>query len=171
MRKMKRSDVREWMPGDSLERVDFGGGVTGMDKSIPRQSGKTGDLNRLVWKCRAIEADGGPRIEVRPSEYWIGGMKQDGYYDVAAGTSNSGQYRSADAVAASDGYLGKSGSNRNVPTQRAMDLGLFHIKETTVTHADGHTTVSRTPKVTSKGQCYFIDRYWGRTQPTLEEGA
>lgn len=70
-----------------------------------------------------------------------------------------------------DGYLGKSGSNRNVPTQRAMDLGLFRIKETTVTHADGHTTVSRTPKVTGKGQRYFIDRYWGRTQPTSEAGA
>lgn len=70
-----------------------------------------------------------------------------------------------------DGYLGRSGSNRNVPTQRAMDLGLFRIKETTVTHADGHTTVSRTPKVTGKGQRYFIDRYWGRTQPTLEAGA
>ena len=37
--------------------------------------------------------------------------------------------------------------------------------------ADGHTTVSRTPKVTGKGQRYFIDRYWGRTQPTLEAGA
>ena len=70
-----------------------------------------------------------------------------------------------------DGYLGKTGSNRNVPTQRAMDLGLFRSKETTVTHADGHTTVSRTPKVTGKGQRYFIDRYWGRTQPTLEAGA
>ena len=70
-----------------------------------------------------------------------------------------------------DGYLGKSGSNRNVPTQRAMDLGLFRVKETTVTHADGHTTVSRTPKVTGKGQRYFIDRYWGRTQPSLEAGA
>lgn len=70
-----------------------------------------------------------------------------------------------------DGYLGKSGSNRNVPTQRAMDLGLFRIKETTVTYADGHTTVSRTPKVTGKGQRYFIDRYWGRTQPSLEAGA
>lgn len=70
-----------------------------------------------------------------------------------------------------DGYLGKSGSNRNAPTQRAMDLGLFRIKETTVTHADGHTTVSRTPKVTGKGQRYFIDRYWGRAQPSLEAGA
>ena len=68
-----------------------------------------------------------------------------------------------------DGYLGKSGSNRNVPTQRAMDLGLFRIKETTVTHADGHTTVNRTPKVTGKGQRYFIDRYC--LQPSLEAGA
>lgn len=70
-----------------------------------------------------------------------------------------------------EGYLGKSGSNRNMSTQRAMELGLFRIKETTVTHADGHTTVSRTPKVTGKGQRYFIDRYWGRAQPSLEAGA
>ena len=68
-----------------------------------------------------------------------------------------------------DGYLGKSGSNWNVPTQRAMELGLFRIKETTVTHADGHTTVSRTPKVTDRGQTYFIRRYC--LQPSLEAGA
>ena len=58
-----------------------------------------------------------------------------------------------------DGYLGKTGSNRNVPTQKAMDLGLFRIKETAVTHSDGHVTISRTPKVTGKGQRYFIARY------------
>lgn len=58
-----------------------------------------------------------------------------------------------------DGYLGKSGSNRNVPTQRAMEMGLFRIKETAVTHADGHVTINRTPKVTGKGQRYFIERY------------
>lgn len=58
-----------------------------------------------------------------------------------------------------DGFFGKSGSNRNVPTQKAMDLGLFRIKETAVTHSDGHVTISRTPKVTGKGQRYFIERY------------
>lgn len=58
-----------------------------------------------------------------------------------------------------DGYLGKTGSNRNVPTQRAMDLGLFRIKETAVTHSDGHVTINITPKVTGKGQTYFVDRY------------
>ena len=56
-----------------------------------------------------------------------------------------------------NGYLGKTGSNRNVPTQRAMEQGLFRIKETAVTHSDGHVTINRTPKVTGKGQRYFIE--------------
>lgn len=58
-----------------------------------------------------------------------------------------------------DGFLGKSGANTNMPTQKAMELGLFRIKETAVTHSDGHVTISRTPKVTGKGQRYFINRY------------
>ena len=57
------------------------------------------------------------------------------------------------------GHLGKTGSNRNVPTQRAMEQGLFRIKETAVTHSDGHVTINRTPKVTGKGQRYFIDAF------------
>ena len=57
------------------------------------------------------------------------------------------------------GYLGKTGSNRNVPTQRTMEQGLFRIKETAVTHSDGHVTINRTPKVTGKGQRYFIDAF------------
>lgn len=64
-----------------------------------------------------------------------------------------------------DGFFGKSGSNRNVPTQKAMDLGLFRIKETAVTHSDGHVTISRTPKVTGKGQRYFIARYCPEKKP------
>lgn len=69
-----------------------------------------------------------------------------------------------------DGFLGKSGSNTNVPTQRAMDLGLFRIKETAVTHSDGHVTLSRTPKVTGKGQRYFIERYCGGLAQGLAQG-
>lgn len=58
-----------------------------------------------------------------------------------------------------DGYLGKTGSNRNVPTQKAMDLVLFRIKETAITHSDGHVTINRTAKVTGKGQTYFVNHY------------
>ncbi|WP_339350938.1 phage antirepressor KilAC domain-containing protein [Bifidobacterium indicum] len=57
------------------------------------------------------------------------------------------------------GYLMKAGSAKNMPTQRAMELGLFHVKETTVVHADGHTTITKTPKVTGKGQAYFISQF------------
>lgn len=56
------------------------------------------------------------------------------------------------------GYLGKGGSNRNVPTQASMDMGLFRIKETAVTHSDGRVTINRTPKVTGKGQVYFVQK-------------
>jgi anti-repressor protein len=60
-----------------------------------------------------------------------------------------------------NGYLGKSGSNFNVPTQKAIDLDLFRIKETAISHSDGHVTIRRTPKVTAKGQQYFIDLFLG----------
>ena len=46
-----------------------------------------------------------------------------------------------------------------MPTQKAMELGLFEVKETSVVHADGRVTVSKTPKVTGKGQLYFVNRY------------
>lgn len=72
------------------------------------------------------------------------------------------------------GYLiAREGSDRNAPTQRAMELGLFQVKETVVCHSDGHTTVSRTPKVTGRGQQYFIERFLdGRLTPDLDgEGA
>lgn len=65
------------------------------------------------------------------------------------------------ALLRKDGYLGKSGSNRNVPLQRYVEQGLFKVKETAVTHADGHVTLSRTTKVCGKGQRYFVSRYCG----------
>ena len=59
-----------------------------------------------------------------------------------------------------DGYLCKSGSDKNMPTQRSMDLELFRIKETVHTSATGSFT-ARTPKVTGKGQKYFVDKFLG----------
>lgn len=97
MRKMKRSDVREWTPGEPLERVDFGNGCTGMDKSIPNEPGQAGDFKRLIWKCRAIEADGGPCLDVLPSEYWIDDVKQGDYFDVVTDESSYGPCSFGDA--------------------------------------------------------------------------
>lgn len=56
-----------------------------------------------------------------------------------------------------NGYLiRRKGSDYNMPTQKSMDMGLFEIKETVIAHADGHTSTSKTPKVTGQGQLYFI---------------
>ncbi len=61
-----------------------------------------------------------------------------------------------------NGYLIKrKGTDYNLPTQKSMDLGLFEIKETAISHSDGHTTINRTPKVTGKGQNYFVNKFLG----------
>lgn len=61
-----------------------------------------------------------------------------------------------------EGYLiSRKGASYNIPTQRAMELGLFRIKETAITHSDGRVSLNKTPKVTGKGQLYFINRYKG----------
>lgn len=58
-----------------------------------------------------------------------------------------------------NGYLIKrKGTDYNMPTQKSMEMKLFEIKETAITHSDGHITVSKTPKITGKGQIYFINK-------------
>lgn len=57
------------------------------------------------------------------------------------------------------GYLIKFGSSKNMPTQRAMDMGLFEVKETTINNPDGSIKISKTTKVTGKGQQYFINLF------------
>ncbi|WP_298481609.1 phage antirepressor KilAC domain-containing protein [uncultured Ruminococcus sp.] len=64
-----------------------------------------------------------------------------------------------------NGFLiNRKGTDYNMPTQRSMDMGLFEIKETSVTHSDGHVTVNKTPKVTGKGQVYFVNKFVGGVQ-------
>lgn len=60
-----------------------------------------------------------------------------------------------------NGYLIKINkrTDYNMPTQRAMDMGLFEIKETAITHSDGHISINKTVKVTGKGQIYFINKF------------
>lgn len=55
----------------------------------------------------------------------------------------------------------RNGTDFNMPTQKSMDLGLFTVKETAITHSDGTVTVSKTTKVTGKGQQYFIQKFLG----------
>ena len=67
-----------------------------------------------------------------------------------------------------NGYLIKSGSSYNMPTQKSMELGLFEIKETIISHSDGHTSINRTPKVTGKGQIYFVNKILSEVELTVK---
>lgn len=62
------------------------------------------------------------------------------------------------------GYLMKQGSSTNMPTQRAMNLGLFEVKERTINNPDGSVRITRTTKVTGKGQQYFINLFLGNKE-------
>lgn len=59
----------------------------------------------------------------------------------------------------SNGYLFKSGTQYNQPTQRAVEMGLFEIKKTVITAADGSQIIKNTTKVTPKGQIYFVNKF------------
>lgn len=58
-----------------------------------------------------------------------------------------------------DGYLIKKGTSKNMPTQVAMEKGLFEVKERVINNPDGSTRITRTTKVTGKGQIYFINKF------------
>ena len=60
-----------------------------------------------------------------------------------------------------NGYLIKSGSSKNMPTQKAADMGLFEVKVSTVNNPDGSIRETKTTKVTGKGQVYFVNKFIG----------
>ncbi|HCQ6177318.1 TPA: phage antirepressor KilAC domain-containing protein [Clostridioides difficile] len=67
-----------------------------------------------------------------------------------------------------NGYLIKrKGEDYNTPTQKSVDLGVIEIKEGTRVHPDGHTSITKTPKITGKGQIYFINKFKKNNQISM----
>lgn len=89
-------------------------------------------------------------------------LKQNGVKDM-------GQNRLFDWMRNSGYLIRRKGTDYNMPTQRSMELGLMEIKETSISHADGHVSVSKTPKITGKGQQYFISKLLGKSKITRKE--
>jgi anti-repressor protein len=78
-------------------------------------------------------------------------LKQNGY--------STGQKRLFEELRDKGYLIKRKGADYNSPSQRSMELELFEIKETAVTHSDGHVNISKTTKVTGKGQQYFINKF------------
>ena len=68
-----------------------------------------------------------------------------------------------------NGYLCNKGQYYNQPTQKAMELGLFEIKKTTITKPSGDVIVNTTSKVTGKGQIYFVNKFIGKEEPDVNQ--
>lgn len=63
-----------------------------------------------------------------------------------------------------NGYLMKNGASRNMPKQRYLEQGLFEVKESTIQNPDGSVRITKTPKITGKGQVYFVNKFLGAAQ-------
>ncbi len=63
-----------------------------------------------------------------------------------------------------NGFLIKGGESKNMPTQKAMEMGLFQVKETSISNSDGSIRITKTTKVTGKGQIYFINKFCGKEE-------
>lgn len=81
-------------------------------------------------------------------------LKQNGVH--------TGQNRLFETLREKGFLIKRQGSDYNMPTQKSMEMGLFEIKETVINHSDGHTSVNKTPKVTGKGQQYFVNMFLGQ---------
>lgn len=86
-------------------------------------------------------------------------LRQNGY--------ETGQKRLFETLR-NDGFLVKTGSSRNMPTQRSMEMGLFDIKESTITQSDGSVRITRTVKVTGRGQTYFVNKFLGENKVSVQ---
>ena len=87
------------------------------------------------------------------------------------GVKNMGQNRLF-AWLRENGYLiRRKGTDYNMPTQRSMEMGLFRVKETAITHSDGHVSVSKTAKCTGKGQQYFISQFLKKDEAPVDREA
>lgn len=86
------------------------------------------------------------------------------------GVPNMGQNRLFQWMRDNNYLISRRGTDYNMPMQKSMEMGLFCIKETTVNHSDGHTSISRTPKVTGKGQIYFVNKFLNSTKSLADDG-
>lgn len=139
-------------PDDTPESI-MARAVLVAQETIERLKSHTEQLESRVEEMRPKElfADS---VSASESSILVGQLsallKQNG--------ANIGQNRLFERLR-NDGFLIKFGERRNCPTQRALEMGLFELKERTVNNPDGSVRITLTTKVTGKGQVYFINRY------------
>lgn len=160
----KAKEFKHWVTSEVLPSIRKTGGYIAGQESL--SDDELLEKALMVAKRKIEERD--KRIqEMRPKEIFADAVSASGNTILIgelakilkANGCEVGQNRLF-GILRRDGYLiSRNGSDYNMPTQKSMELGLMVIKETAITHSDGHVSVSKTPKITGKGQQYFINRY------------
>lgn len=154
---------RRWVTGEVLPSIRKDGGYI---KTAPGMSDADIMAKAILLAQKTIEGQKAQIAEMTPKALFADAVSASSTSILVGDLAklirqngmDIGQNRLFDWLR-NNGYLIRAkGMSWNMPTQRSMDLGLFEVKETSITHSDGHISVNKTVKVTGKGQIYFVNK-------------
>lgn len=154
---------RRWVTGEVLPSIRKDGGYI---KTMPGMTDADIMAKAILLAQKTIEGQKAQIAEMTPKALFADAVSASSTSILVGDLAklirqnglDIGQNRLFDWLR-NNGYLIRAkGMSWNMPTQRSMDMGLFEVKETSITHADGHISVNKTVKVTGKGQIYFVNK-------------
>lgn len=166
-RKPVAQEFKRWVKHEVLPSIrKHGGYMAGQGRMTPEQMALASMqwLNSVVDEQKAQLAAQAPKVlfadsvAASNSNILIGEMAKILRQN---GVENMGANRFFQWLRQNGYLISRNGRDYNMPTQRSMELKLFFVKETTITHSSGYTTVSKTPLVTPKGQIYLTNKFLG----------
>lgn len=172
-RKPEAKEFQRWVTHEVLPSIrKHGGYMVGQERMTPEQMA----LASMRWlqskvdeQAKQLKAQEGKVLFANAVETARTSILVGDFAKILKGNGIDIGPRRLFAWLREHGWLIKAkGSSWNMPTQKAMNLHLFEIKETTISHSDGHTTINKTPKMTGKGQTYFAKLFLAK--PTQEAG-
>lgn len=161
-KKPEAKAFKRWVTHEVLPSIRKSGGYM---VAKPEETPEQVMARALLIAQETLERQGKELEEIRPKALFADAVSASGstilVRDLAKLLRQNGfkvGERRLYAILRDQGYICKT-DRGNRPTQRAMEMGLFEIKETCITHSDGTVTTRLTPRVTGKGQVYFVNRF------------
>lgn len=169
-RKKEAKDFKRWITHEVLPSIRKNGGYIAGQETMPDEELMAKALlvanNKIAERDKIIEQKQARIEQMKPKEIFADTVATS-HTSILVGDlaklicQNGVQIgqRRLFVWLRDKGYLIKSGSSYNMPTQRYIEQGLFEIKESNLVNPDGSVRITRTPKVTGKGQVYFVNKF------------
>lgn len=169
-RKKEAKDFKRWITHEVLPSIRKNGGYIAGQETMPDEELMAKALlvanNKIAERDKIIEQKQARIEQMKPKEIFADAVATSHTSilvgDLAKLICQNGVQIGQKRLFVwlrDKGYLIKSGSSYNMPTQRYIEQGLFEIKESNLVNPDGSVRITRTPKVTGKGQVYFVNKF------------